>query len=771
MDGAFGLTVNTAGITTFGGAVGGNTALASLTTDAPGTTAINGGAVNTSGAQAYNDAVTLRATDTLTTANAPVTFASTVDAANAGVQGLTVAAGTGKVIFGSTVGATAKLASLTVTGPTTLGGNVTTSGTQNYNGAVTLGATDTLTTANAAVSFVSTVDAASAGAQGLTVAAGTGAVTFGGAVGATATLASLTVTGPTTLGGNVTTSGAQTYNSPTFLAATDTLTTANAAVKFASTVDATSAGIQGLTVAAGTGAVTFGSTVGATAKLASLTVTGPTTLGGNVTTSGAQAYNSAVTLAASDALTTTNAAVTFGVTVDATVAGAQGLVVSTGSGAIAFGGNVGGTAALASLTAGGGTITLGGDVTTKGGPITLTQTAPGATLSLAHNLTAPGQVLSLTVAGPISQTAGVITAATLTGSSNGDVVLADSNNITTLASFSSGGAFKLTDATALNETGPVTAVGPLTLTTIGAGSNLTLAGNLTAAGQTVTLVSGGANHRKLLGGHHRGDADRELGRRREPDREQQNRCVERVHRGRRVQPRHDSISLSLAGNQTAPGQVVTLGVNGTINQASGILTAGTPEFECIRRYRARRREPGRQPRRVLQCRRWRVPLQRRLRADRDGCGQCRQRRSRSGLQRRADRQRRVGFGRHFPADRRLGDLGGFPDGGRYDGAYLDRRRSDRVGRRHRQRREPDLGVGGQGAAQQCERHHHAGGPIGRDLRIRQRERVDDRLDRRRERNSFFGRPHAHVRSGAAGVELVVQRSRDVRLRPAPTAAI
>jgi len=38
---------------------GGGNPLASLTTDAAGTTTINGGAVTTSGAQTYNDAVLL----------------------------------------------------------------------------------------------------------------------------------------------------------------------------------------------------------------------------------------------------------------------------------------------------------------------------------------------------------------------------------------------------------------------------------------------------------------------------------------------------------------------------------------------------------------------------------------------------------------------------------------------------------------------------------------------------------------------------------------
>ena len=61
--GAFALVLNTAGTTTFGAAVGGGgpNLLASLTTDAPGSTALNGGSVTTAGAQTYNDAVTLGA--------------------------------------------------------------------------------------------------------------------------------------------------------------------------------------------------------------------------------------------------------------------------------------------------------------------------------------------------------------------------------------------------------------------------------------------------------------------------------------------------------------------------------------------------------------------------------------------------------------------------------------------------------------------------------------------------------------------------------------
>ncbi len=84
VNGGQALTVNTTGTTTFGGAVGNGAALTSLTTDAGGTTAINGGSVRTTGAQSYGDAVTLGSATTLTgVANV---FSSSIT----GTQALTV---------------------------------------------------------------------------------------------------------------------------------------------------------------------------------------------------------------------------------------------------------------------------------------------------------------------------------------------------------------------------------------------------------------------------------------------------------------------------------------------------------------------------------------------------------------------------------------------------------------------------------------------------------------------------------------------------------
>ena len=309
--GVQGLTVNAgAGAVTFGATVGGSKALANLLVTGTGSATLDSN-VSTTGAQSYGGAVTLGATDTLTTTNSAVDFAGTVDAATAGTQGLTVAAGAGAVTFGSAVGGSKALASLLVTGtgPTTLDGSVTTTGTQSYGGPVTLGATDTLTTNNAAVALLGQV---TGGAFSLTLATGTGAQTLSGIT--TSGNLTLSPTGPVTLnggtytitgGGNpyvfpaVTTNGTLTFGQKTSFGAV-TLGSAttidssgvNDALDFTGTVDAAAAGVQGLMVNAGAGAVTFGATVGGSKTLANLLVTGtgPTTLDGNVTTTGTQSY-------------------------------------------------------------------------------------------------------------------------------------------------------------------------------------------------------------------------------------------------------------------------------------------------------------------------------------------------------------------------------------------------------------------------------------------------------------------------------------------------
>src|SRR5262245_64282674 len=95
------VAVNASGITTFGGAVGGIKALTSLTTDAAGSTQVNGGAVTTTANQTYNDAVLLSADTQLQTTNGNIEFHSTVDSATSTARNLTLTTLTsGDVLLG-----------------------------------------------------------------------------------------------------------------------------------------------------------------------------------------------------------------------------------------------------------------------------------------------------------------------------------------------------------------------------------------------------------------------------------------------------------------------------------------------------------------------------------------------------------------------------------------------------------------------------------------------------------------------------------------------
>src|SRR5579859_701229 len=135
-----------------------------------------------------------------------------------------------------------------------------------------------------------------------------------------------------------------------------------------------------------------------------------------------------------------------------------------------------------------------------GNTLSLTTTS-GGSLTLSANLSAPaaGGAVNLVSAGTLSQTSGIITTATLSGSSSGGASLTDANAFDTLAGFvnTGSGNLSITDAQATGLT--VSAVvdagnnNTLTLTTTNGGS-LTLSANLKATGGpgTVDLVSAGA---------------------------------------------------------------------------------------------------------------------------------------------------------------------------------------------------------------------------------------------------------------------------------------
>jgi len=200
------------GTVTFGGGVGTGALAALVSLEVTGgTIAINGNGVRTTGAagQLYTGAVTVGSSATLSTSDDAVTFAGAGTVNGPGT--LEILAGSATVTFGGAVGGANPLASLAVTGGAIAieGGEITTAGAQLYTGAVTLGADTRLATTDSAVSFSLTIQNATA--RALEIVAGTGVVTFAGAVGGGATaLESLEVSagGIAIQGGSVRTSGA-----------------------------------------------------------------------------------------------------------------------------------------------------------------------------------------------------------------------------------------------------------------------------------------------------------------------------------------------------------------------------------------------------------------------------------------------------------------------------------------------------------------------------------------------------------------------------------
>src|SRR6056300_651037 len=125
VNGGYSLTINTTGNTTFTLAVGNTTALTTLTTNASGTTYINGGAITTSSTQIYGDTVVLGADTTLTTTDSNITFGSTVDSDSADTKrDLTLTLGSGSATITGIVGTTS-LADITLNSSATFNAAVT----------------------------------------------------------------------------------------------------------------------------------------------------------------------------------------------------------------------------------------------------------------------------------------------------------------------------------------------------------------------------------------------------------------------------------------------------------------------------------------------------------------------------------------------------------------------------------------------------------------------------------------------------------------------
>ncbi len=280
---------------TLNGAIGHTTPLTSLTLSGGGTDAINGGTINTTGFQTYNDAVNLGAANTTLTAGGPITFNSTID----GASTLSLSS-SGNTLNGA-IGSGAALSSLTLSGGGTdaiNSGVINTTGFQTYNDAVNLGAANTTLTAGGPITFNSTMDGAS------TLSLSSSSNTLNGAIGSGAALSSLTLSGGGTdaiNAGVINTTGFQTYNDAVNLgAANTTLTAGGGPITFNSTIDGAS------TLSLSSSSNTLNGAIGSGTALSSLNLSGGGTdaiNGGAITTTGSQIYNDNVNLGTNTALT------------------------------------------------------------------------------------------------------------------------------------------------------------------------------------------------------------------------------------------------------------------------------------------------------------------------------------------------------------------------------------------------------------------------------------------------------------------------------------
>ncbi|SNS97476.1 MULTISPECIES: filamentous hemagglutinin N-terminal domain-containing protein [unclassified Azospirillum] len=505
--GPAGLTVNSAGVTRFGGTI----TLGSLTTDAAGSLSLASSSITTTGAQNYGERLTLAADTTLT--GSTVTLSQGAD----GAFGLTIK---GDAVIAGAMGASTALSGLSVSGGTALNANVTSSGAQTYGGAVTLGSDIALS--GGTISFNNSVD----GAHRLSV---TGPVSFAGTVGAGTALTGLEVNGAATInGGGITTSGSQRFNGTVTLGQATRFATGTGDALFAGpltgafavTVDSAGltrfGGVTNLaslvTDAAGTlsldggtittnGVQTYGERavlgtdtvlsgtivtlnqgadgqasgaqsltitgdgiirggVGSGTLLKSVAVSGRSTLSGAVNSTGAQTYSGPVTLVGATSLSSNAGSLTFGGAVDSN--GGASLTLTTANGGnIAFNGAV----SVGSLRATGGNITFNGITTATTGAINLTSNSGTGVISFA--------------------TGAAVQAATGFTQAGGARVLLPSSVVVTVGDISFAAPAELpAGAASISTSGTITMPG---LT--GASTNLTLS---SGTGALVIGVSGGA---------------------------------------------------------------------------------------------------------------------------------------------------------------------------------------------------------------------------------------------------------------------------------------
>ncbi|MBL7043717.1 MAG: hypothetical protein ISR77_34115, partial [Pirellulaceae bacterium] len=235
IDGNHAVNLDSTGTTDINGVIGGDVAVASLTTNAGGTTEIGANISAQGSTQTYNDPVTLTANVSLTDSGGGITFEKTVNS-DATSRSLAINAPSGNVTFKDDVGTSAALVSLDVqnaqvvtlddtdtngtaginigsaaavtqiiinsTLDTTDGDAALNAGAVNLNsdnidfgGTVTIDTDDDGTDGTIAIGATSAadIDATAAGVQGLNIRSGDAAVTIRGDVGSNVRLGAVDI--------------------------------------------------------------------------------------------------------------------------------------------------------------------------------------------------------------------------------------------------------------------------------------------------------------------------------------------------------------------------------------------------------------------------------------------------------------------------------------------------------------------------------------------------------------------------------------------------
>ncbi len=346
---------------------------------------------------------------------------------------------TGTISLNDLIGGTDALNSLSLNGPVTVNTSlVKTAGDQTYGGAVTLAAADVSMEAGPGKISLTSVDGG--GAHDLTLKSANAAADAIKTTGTIGNLRTLDVQGQSTLGGNVTTTGNQTYGDTTTLASNVTMDAGTAKVSLAGVSGAT----HDLTIKSSNVAADAIKTTAAIAGVGALSVQGQATLGADVNTTGAQDYTGAVTLGGAVTVNSHGANVRFRDKVD----GAQALAVNAGAGQARFDGAVGGSTALSSLGVTAASVDVnGGAMTTTG-----TQTYTAASVNLGHASGTTFTASDLTVNGSLAAGANNLSVfadalnvtGSITGTSNASIAARLAS--TTIGVAGGAGAFQVTSA-------------------------------------------------------------------------------------------------------------------------------------------------------------------------------------------------------------------------------------------------------------------------------------------------------------------------------------